>query len=345
MLHDTTFPTFKAIGTELGVIRDIKLTPYPNVELTTGATIRFRTADDPDRMRGPNLSGVWLDEASQMVQAAFDICIATLREGGEFGWLSATFTPRGRQHWTYEIFGTGRPDSDLIRARTKDNPFLPPEFFEIIKRQYGENTPLAMQELGGEFVDGGGLMFNRKWFEDKVVEAMPEGVYRKCRRWDMAATKPKPNTDPDYTVGTHVCRLSSNGRIYIADVERTRNSPLAIEDLISSTAARDGRDTMIRIEQEPGSSGVITIDHYRRMVLPGFDFDGVRSTGPKSERARPFSGMCEIGHVYLVRGPWIRDWLDELESFPLGKHDDQVDSASGGFSDVADPPRTVGFYA
>jgi phage terminase large subunit-like protein len=32
-----------------------------------------------------------------------------------------------------------------------------------------------------------------------------------------------------------------------------------------------------------------------------------------------------------VRGAWNMDFLDEIEVFPLGKHDDQVDAAVGAF--------------
>ncbi|MFX4846510.1 phage terminase large subunit, partial [Acinetobacter baumannii] len=86
----------------------------------------FRSAEDPDKLRGPNLSGSWLDEASLMEREAFDICIASLREAGEQGWLSATFTPRGLTHWTYDLFGRGgRPDVELFTSRTRDNPFAP----------------------------------------------------------------------------------------------------------------------------------------------------------------------------------------------------------------------------
>ena len=52
-----------------------------------------------------------MDEASLMDYDAFTIAIGRLREAGEQGWLSATFTPKGRQHWTCETFATGRPDT------------------------------------------------------------------------------------------------------------------------------------------------------------------------------------------------------------------------------------------
>ena len=77
LLQDTTLPTFKALAQDLGVWGSVKLTPWPNVELTTGATIRFRTAEDPDKMRGPNISGCWLDEGSLMHENAFLVVIAS----------------------------------------------------------------------------------------------------------------------------------------------------------------------------------------------------------------------------------------------------------------------------
>src|SRR5262245_59264807 len=98
LLGDTTFPTFKRLAQDVGVWGTVRLAPYPTATLTTGATVRFRTAEDPEKMRGPNLSGVWLDEASLMQRDAFLISIAALREQGEQGWLSATFTPKGLLH-------------------------------------------------------------------------------------------------------------------------------------------------------------------------------------------------------------------------------------------------------
>jgi phage terminase large subunit-like protein len=33
-----------------------------------------------------------------------------------------------------------------------------------------------------------------------------------------------------------------------------------------------------------------------------------------------------------MAAPWLKDWIDEIEAFPLGTHDDQVDNLSAGFS-------------
>ena len=52
---------------------------------------------------------------------------------------------------------------------------------------------------------------------------------------------------------------------------------MAVQDLVGQTTyldrARHGH-VSIRMEQEPGSSGLNTIDHYARNVLVGHDFLG-----------------------------------------------------------------------
>ena len=56
---------------------------------------------------------------------------------------------------------------------------------------------------------------------------------------------------------------------------------------------------------------------------------------PKEERANPLASAAERGHVKLIRSEWNAPFLDELESFPIGLHDDQVDAASGAFAELA----------
>jgi predicted phage terminase large subunit-like protein len=90
------------------------------------------------------------------------------------------------------------------------------------------------------------------------------------------------------------------------------------------------------MEQEPGSSGKALVDQYARYILQGYDFMGIRSTGDKLTRARPFAAAVANGNVRVIRGPWLSDWLDEMSSFPEAcDHDDQVDSAVGAFTFLA----------
>jgi predicted phage terminase large subunit-like protein len=332
MLSDATFRMFLSLAQELGIVDpgEVKRSAPPSIRLRTGAEVLFRSADEPDRLRGPNLSGVWMDEASLMSVDAFTIAIGRLREAGEQGWLSATFTPKGRQHWTYETFATGRPDTAIFHARTADNPFLPAGFHERTRAQY--TSVLAAQELEGEFIDAGGTMFRREWFT--IVDRVPP-LAGCVRAWDLASTPKDESTarDPDFTVGLKMGK-ARDGTHYILDVRRLRGRPQEVQALVRHTADLDGREVAVWMEQEPGSAGVALIDHYLRL-LAGFTFHGVRSTGSKADRAQPLAAQAEGGTVKLLRGPWNKEFLDEAEIFPFGRHDDQVDAASLALAKLA----------
>jgi PBSX family phage terminase large subunit len=192
MLSDATFRSFLSLAQELGIVdpSEVKRSAPPSIRLRTGAEVLFRSTDEPDRLRGPNLSGVWMDEASLMPVDAFTVLIGRLREAGEQGWLSATFTPKGRLHWTYETFASGQPDTAIFHARTADNPFLPAGFHETVRRQY--TATLAAQELEGEFIDAGGALFKRtgsaSWTACRpCVPASAPGIWPRRRR-----TRAKP---------------------------------------------------------------------------------------------------------------------------------------------------------
>jgi len=67
-------------------------------------------------------------------------------------------------------------------------------------------------------------------------------------------------------------------------------------------------------------------------VLAGWDVHAQNVSRGKEERALPLASQSRQHNVYLLRAAWNGLWLDEVEAFPTGGHDDQVDSASGGFN-------------
>ena len=164
-----------------------------------------------------------------------------------------------------------------------------------------------------------GALFQRHWFQ--LVDDYPRDA-RRIRYWDLASTP-----DGDWTAGALVAM--QDGQYWLADLRRVRATPKGVEDLVRQTAALDGRAVHVFIEQEPGSSGKATIDHYQRHVLPGYVVRGHRTTGSKVERAGPVASAAEAGNLYLADGVWNGAFLDEAEQFPLAAHDDQIDALSG----------------
>jgi predicted phage terminase large subunit-like protein len=51
----------------------------------------------------------------------------------------------------------------------------------------------------------------------------------------------------------------------------------------------------------------------------------------KAVRAGAWASLAHGGLVHLVAGSWNGPFLEEVEQFPLGAHDDQVDAVSGAY--------------
>ncbi len=325
MLRDSSWRSFMAMGRQLKYVKSINKSEM-RVTLGNGAEVLFRSVDDPEKARGPNLSGAWLDECSLMDRDAYSILIACLREGGEQGWLSATFTPRGKQHWTYDVFGAGKPNTALFQSRTVDNPFLPAEFAATLAEQYP--SQFARQELGGEFVDLIGGVFKREWF--RIVDAAPEGLHW-ARYWDLAASMKQ---SADYVASCAVA-LANDGVLYIRDMIHGRWEWPDQEKLLVQTMLAEPR---VIHGIEKALHGIAALQALqRRRELAGIAIRGIDVDRDKLSRALPLSARAEQGKVALVRGNWIGAFLDEATAFSGdgSTHDDQIDSAAGGLQMIA----------
>lgn len=283
------------------------------------------------RYQGAAFQYIGFDELTQFTESQYRYLFSRLRRLEDSYVplrMRSGSNPGGEGHeWVKQRFivegpTKGRP---YIPATLDDNPHLDRE--EYVKSLNKLDPTTREQLLKGDWTAAQpGNMFQRSWCE--IVEQAPSQMKR-ARYWDLAATEAKAGKDPDFTAG--VLMGETEGIYYIINIIRTRESAKAVEDLVRQTAELDTKEIMVYMEQEPGSAGKSSIDHYRRNVLKGFAFWGKKTTGSKAMRAAPLASAAEAGNVKLVRGPWIGDFLDEVEQFPLGAHDDQVDAASGAF--------------
>lgn len=244
---------------------------------------------------------------------------------------------------------TRLPDAVFIPARIGDNPSLDREQY-IATLMHMDPVDRERVMNGDWDVLAAGGMFNRAWWNVIDRERVPRQGVRWVRYWDKAATRPSNETsrrtDPDYTAGALV-GLDSEGLWYIRDIRRFRDSPRGVEMEIARVAELDATryTRSVWFEQEPGATGVESIDHYRRHVLPGYDVRADRKSGTrdsKPKRAAPLSSAAEAGNVFVVKGDWNRPFFEESELFPDGSHDDMVDAVSGAFFALTKPrPRLV----
>lgn len=219
--------------------------------------------------------------------------------------------------------------------RTEDGELLFPQRFsrETVDR---DKKVMGAMAVAGQFQQrpaprGGGFF---EWDKLEVVESPPKKLRQTVRYWDKAGT----DGGGDWTAGVKMA-TGADGCFYVLDVIRDQVAASKRERIIRQTAEIDGLGVHTWIEQEGGSGGKESAENTIRS-LAGYSAFSERPTGEKSARATPLSTQIEAGNVKLVRGAWNKDFIDELKTFPVGKHDDQVDAASGALNKLAVPVKT-----
>lgn len=219
----------------------------------------------------------------------------------------------------------------------KEGEALHPERFPLsrlvkIMRAIGSRAWNALYQ-GRPTSKTGGVFLTDRFI---TVDAIPAGVIiKRVRAWDFAATK----DGGDYTTGV-LMGEGNDGRYYILDVVRGQYSSLEVESVLKATASRDGYDVEIHLPQDPGAAGKAQAQR-QVSLLSGYIAKSERMTGDKVTRAAAFAAQVEAGNVVLLRGSWDDEFINELGDFPLGKHDDQVDSAADAFNDLARGAATM----
>ncbi len=364
MLEDSSFRSFIDVAWRLGVVNEdgIKRSQPPHVNLLTGAEILFRSADKPDSLRGPNLSGVWMDEASLCDKELFDILIGRLRQD-EMGWGTSTFTPKGKVHWTYKLFGTGAEDTFLVHARSDENPFLPPNFVGKVRKRYTEHQ--IRQELGGAFLDAGG----NHYFPDSWPKYMDMGdAYRvqdgsgfrhirkeECSRLlalDWAMGKPKKDdaakaqmTDPNELRGDCTAFVvadmsdDDDGLLFLLYAVNER-IPLASNAPRLADLCRQFHPVVVSGDDD-NLSETMLLECRRYRDIPSIKTLPIRSRN-KVTRSQASIVRAERGKILLPerearlehlggnRGPWVEMLCDQLASFTGadGESDDLADAVA-----------------
>ncbi len=156
------------------------------------------------------------------------------------------------------------------------------------------------------------------------------------RAWDLAASAETSGRDPDYTVGLKLARTAAGGFV-VLDVVRFRGGPHEVEQAIVDTAAADGVSVQIGLPQDPGQAGRAQV-RYLTSRLAGYRVISSPESGPKHVRAMPAASQASGGNVVLRRAPWNRALLEELQDFPNGAKDDQVDALSRAMGMLVEAP-------
>jgi predicted phage terminase large subunit-like protein len=302
---------------------------FPN-----GAICTSYSADEPNRLRGPQHDGAWCDEPAAWKYAeTWDMLMFGLRLGDNPQAL-ATTTPR-----PIRLIRELIEDSTtaITRGSTYDNRAnLAPQFLDQIIKKY-EGTRLGRQELAGELLDDvPGALWSRAMIDGLRRDAAPE-LQRVVVAIDPAVTS---GEDSDET-GIVVAGRGVDGRGYVL-ADRTCRMTAKGWANRAVQAYEEFEADMIVAEVNNGGDLVREVIQAVNKHVP---YKAVHASRGKRVRAEPISALYEKGEVFHV-GKGFPDLEDQMCQFTPDGYDgspDRVDALvwalteimTGGWSDYA----------
>lgn len=306
------------------------------IVLTNGSKIKLFSAEEPDRLRGPQHHGAWCDELAAWEDPdAWDQLMFGLRLGNRPRTVVTT-TPRPVALLKSLI---NRDTTYITRGNTFENAknLAATALLELQARYAG--TRLGRQELEGELLeDVEGALWSRSWIENTRIktEQLPS-LYRIVVAIDPAVTS---GEDSDET-GIVIAGATNDGHFYVLEDATMKGTP----DSWGKRAVQGYKDWKAdRIVAEVNNGGDMVV-----MVLQQVDkfvpVTKVHATRGKRMRAEPISALYEQGRVHHVGSftkleDQMASWTPESNDSP-----DRLDALVWSLTELKDGGSTLASLA
>lgn len=293
------------------------------LRLTNGTRIKTFSADEPDRLRGPQHHRAWCDEvAAWRYPEAWDQLMFGLRLG-QHPQVVATTTPKPVRL----IRGlVAREDVVVQRGATFDNAAnLSPAALAQLEARY-VGTTMGRQELYGELLEQiPGALWTRDMIERSRVASAPQ-LQRIVVAVDPAVTS---GEEADET-GIVVVGLAGD-QLYVLDDASGRYAPEAWARRVIELRNEWEAD---RVVAEVNQGGDL-VQSVLRAVDRNVPLRMVRAARGKRARAEPVSALYEQGKVHHVGGFDVLEdqlctWAGDTLSSP-----DRLDALVWGITELA----------
>lgn len=329
------------------------------IKLINGAFMKGIPASEPERFRGGQWHGAWLDElaAWDYLQESWDMIQFAVRLGERTRIIAST-TPKPKP-LIMELLGREGDDVVVTKASTYVNvDNLAPSFQRQIL-QY-EGTNLGRQEIHAEIIDPeeGGIV-RRDWFRLWPSHKSFPKLEFILQSYDCA-TSEKTYNDPSGCITLGVFKPLDGGMsVMVLDCW---NEHLQYPDLRPKviheyeTVYGEGKDRKLvdLVLVEDKSAGISLIQDLQRAHVPVHAYNPGKAD--KVQRLSIVANIIKAGRVWVPesgkRAGFVRDWAEgmvsQICSFPDGTvHDEYVDCISQGLRYLRDagwisidaPPR------
>lgn len=282
------------------------------IQFHNGAVAFTYSAEEPDRLRGPQHDFAWVDEPAAMPrgQDALDNLLLGLRLGST-PWALLTGTPKPVR-WLRQI--AQRSDTVSTTGSTYDNERnLAPGFIADVLGRY-EGTRLGRQELHAEWLDDvegalwteqiidagriAGFDPRRPWgsLNDWLTAAgLPTPMDRRAWRTIVAVDPPGETAEAGIVVATAPTQGAA-GRDHCVVLEDASiaGRPEEWGAQVAAAARRWGAERVVVESNQGGDMTRATI----HAVDPGLRVEKITAKASKAARAEPVSALYERRTVH-----------------------------------------------
>ena len=320
------------------------------IEFPSGAIGTVFTADEPDRLRGPQHQKLWADElAAWRYPEAWDMAMLGLRLGSSPQAVITT-TPKPIALVKELRLRAGMAADPLgrvilTRGSTYENEAnLSPAFLSEIVQRY-EGTRLGRQELHAEVLeDLEGALWTSAMIDSARIPRPTDGSIPAMTRVILAvdpATTHGPDSDE---TGIAIAGKGEDGQYYLIASTGLRASPETWGSRV--LALYDEHDASL-IVAETNQGGEMVAAVLRAVCSrTGREMPRIKMVHAKKGkvlRAEPVVALYEQGRVHHVGAFDVLE--DQQTSFPVAsEHDDRLDAAVYALTELARERRTITAY-
>lgn len=296
-------------------------------EFANGSFVQFKTADEPEGLRGAGLDILWMDEAAFIPHArAWEVVRPALSD--KLGLVISTTTPSGK-NWFYDEFWSEDALKDRaqgsVEYRSLDNPYFPAQEWKDVQRLY--HPMLFKQEYMASFDSMQGKELLGEWLHYYTDDDLPR-------------VKDNPKLyDLNYYIGVDpAISLSDRAdRFAISVIGVTKKSDQAY--LIDQFAGRIPFPEQVDLigywhqKYKPFAIGIEKNAYQAALAQQAMRLSGmppiaaIWTKGKKPERILGMSPMFKLGRIKIKKEhrDFIAEWLD-YDSELKNPKDDCLDS-------------------
>jgi predicted phage terminase large subunit-like protein len=203
----------------------------------------------------------------------------------------------------------------------------PLDALESIRRQIGGAAFASLYQ--GRPAAAEGCVFRRAWF--RTFRDLPTSIKRIVQSWDTAF---KTGAENDFSVCTTWAFTDSG--YFLLSLWRGR---VEFPELKRQVANQADQWKPHAILVEDKASGQSLIQELK--LATNFPVLPIKVDSDKRARAEAVTPLFEAGRVFLPESAnWLNDLEDELTTFPVGAHDDIVDSITQALNYLREQPSS-----